>query len=313
MVKLLMKKILILALLGLLFGGLAGCSGVDKKADTRSDVSNSESTLPDELVNIDRLLAQEKPKKAYKQVKKWIKENPDSSYMDQALFRKGQALFDRELYYQSFLAFDELLDKYPAGVLFEKALNMQVDIACKFLAGAKRKVWGFISTSARTEAIAILEKVAQRWYGSELAATALMLQGDYYFEKTRFLEAQHTYQMIIDNYRSSKHYEPAMLGSARATHGQYLGSSYDTSCLDEALIRYRHYRLQYPEKAVAKSVDQEIELIRKQQIQKQFDIADFYQRTGKSEAAKKTWAFIYQNWSDSDQAIEARKLHNTFQ
>ncbi|MCK5271192.1 MAG: hypothetical protein KAJ52_01400, partial [Sedimentisphaerales bacterium] len=119
----------------------------------------------------------------HKTIKKWIKKNQKSPNMDKALFLRGQALFERKLYYQAFESFEKLLDEHAASELFEAAMYKETEIACLFLIGKKRKVFGFIPSSARTEGITILEQTAQRWPGSELAAKALMIKADYHNDK----------------------------------------------------------------------------------------------------------------------------------
>jgi outer membrane assembly lipoprotein YfiO len=201
-----------------------------------------------------------------------------------------------------------MLDMYGSSDLFVPALGGQMDIACRFLNGAKRIVWGFIPAGATTEGITILEKIEQRWPGSELAAAALMRKGAYYFDCRKFLESQHAYQTVVENYQKNSCYERAMLYSARATHAQYIGSSYDTNCLAEALIRYEQYCQSFPEEAEKYKIRQQMELIKTQQAGKEFAIADFYWRTGKKQAAREYWAGICRQYPETDWAVQARKL-----
>jgi len=197
---------------------------------------------------------------------------------------------------------------YSSSDLFVPALHGQMDIACRFLQGAKRIVWGFIPAGAKTEGITILEKIDQRWPGSDLAAAALMRKAAYYFDCRQFLEAQHAYQTVVDNYQKNACYERAMLYNGRATHAQYIGPRYDTNCLSEALIRYEQYCQNFPEQAENYKIKQTMQLIRIQQAGKDFSIADFYWRTGKKQAAREYWADICQKYPETDWAVKARKL-----
>lgn len=260
------------------------------------------SDLPKGLVAVQKLLDAGSPKKAYKQVKKWIKANEDSEVMDHALFLKGEAQFDRKLYYQSFEAYEEMLDGWGASSLFEAALQQQMEIARRFLAGEKRKVWGFIPASARTEGLEILDRVVERWPGSELAARALMMQADYYYGRGRFLEAQATYQIVVENYTKSEYYEKAMLRNAESTHAQYRGPLYDSGCLMDARLRYEQYRARYPQRAVDIGIQQRIARIRWQEAEKHYEIADFYRRTHQDEASRYYADYIQANWSETEWA-----------
>ncbi|MCK4628521.1 MAG: hypothetical protein KAT56_05925 [Sedimentisphaerales bacterium] len=249
-----------------------------------------------------------------KSIKKWIKNNKKSPNMDKALFLQGQAFFDRKLYYQAFESFEKLLDEHAASELFEAALYKETEIACLFLMGKKRKVFGFIPSSARTEGVTILEQAAQRWPGSELAAKALMIKADYHNDKRRLLEALYDYQAVIDECKNSRRssqgiaalYEQAMLRCAEVTHNLFLGPEYDGTCLADALIRYQQYQLNFPKKARQANVNSQMKLISDQQAQKELEIANYYQRTHKNASAKLYWKMIRQQWSGTEWAQEAQ-------
>jgi outer membrane protein assembly factor BamD (BamD/ComL family) len=262
------------------------------------------SDLPKGLVAVQKLLDEGSAKKAYKQVKKWIKANEDSEVLDQALFLKAQAQFDRKLYYQSFVVYEEMLDGWGASSLFEAALHQQMEIARRFLAGEKRKVWGFIPASARTEGLEILDRVVERWPGSELAAQALMMQADYYYDRGRFIEAQMTYQIVVENYTKSGYYEKALLRNAESTHAQYRGPLYDSGCLTEARLRYEQYRSRYPQRGQELGIAQRIQRIRWQEAEKHSEIADFYQRTKQQRASEYYQDYIQDHWRDTEWAKE---------
>jgi len=260
------------------------------------------SDLPQGLAEVQKLLDEGRAKKAYKQVKKWIKAHEDSEVMDQALFLQAQAQFDRKLYYQSFEVYEEMLDGWGASSLFEAALYQQMEIARRFLAGAKRKVWGFIPASARTEGLEILDRVVERWPGSELAAQALMMQADYYYGRGRFIEAQATYQIVVENYTKSEYYEKSLLRNAESTHAQYRGPLYDSGCLTEARLRYEQYRARYPQRARELGIEQRIARIRWQEAEKHYKIADFYRRTHRDEASRYYADYVRAHWPGTEWA-----------
>ena len=318
--KSVMKHFVIILILISISGLAIGCGGFrsgSKSALRRgsseqwSDLLDGE--LPQKLQEIREHIVKGKNRKAYKQAKKWIKKNPDSPFMDRGLFLQGRAQFERKLYYQSFVILEDLLDQHAGSELFEPALRQEMEIARLFLGGAKRKVWGFIPSSARTEAVAILESIEDRWPGSELAATALMMKADYYFNKGDYLEAQYAYQVIIDNYKNRSVYEPALLRCAKATHGQYLGGPYDTHCLVDAMIRYKQYELSFPAGARQANIDREIETIREQQTNKEFEIADFYRRTNKLQAARYYWSSISSRWPNTIWSRQAQQQLKEYQ
>ncbi len=304
-----MKKFVFLFIFGIgLFLAAASVCFSETLVLNEQDQWQSINDLPEDLAVIQEYLDRGKAKKANKTAKKWIKNNPDSPYMDQALFLKAQAQFDRKLYYQSFLDLEDLLNEYGTSKLFVPALEKEVEIAKLFLAGKKRKVWGFIPASARTEAIEILDIVAEHWPGSELAATALMIQADYYFQKDRFTEAQQTYQVVVDQYSKSQYYQTALRLNAESSHAIYQGYYYDGSSLEDARFRYLQYQARFPEDAARIGVDQRLTRIHWQQAQKEYKIADFYRRTKKYNSAKYYCQSIMKRWPDTEWAQKAREM-----
>lgn len=265
--------------------------------------------LPDMLAQAQEQLNNECPSKACKLASKWIKANDDAEeFMDDALAIKAEALFCKNRYYKAMVVYEELLDDYPASRHFEHAINKHVDIAKMFLGGKKRLIWGFIAVGAKAEAIAILEKVADRWPGSELAATAIVMQGDYYYEKSRYVEAQETYRLIAEHYRNSSHYAHGLLRCAESTHAQYGGKCYDASALEDARIRYLNFASLFPGKAHELGVSHRLELIELERVEKEFEIADFYRRTHKIDPARYYWQSICERWPDSPLASRSKML-----
>ena len=281
----------------LLVFGFVGCaskSPVFDKGQSSADASEPLNVVREKL-------DQAQPKKALKLVDKWIEKNSDSVWMDRALFLKGQALFDRDLYYQAFEVYEKLLDEYGSSGFFEPALEQQMTIAKAFLAGKKRKVWKIIPASARTEGMEILDRISLRWPGSDLAAEALMLQGDYYYDKERFIEAQQTYQLLVEHYERSSFFERALLRNAESTQAQYLGPLYESGCLTDSKIRYEQYRARFPQKVRQIDIDGRIEKIDQLQAQKYLSIADYYARTSRNDAAQHYRNYVSNRWPDLKQ------------
>ncbi|KPK76143.1 MAG: hypothetical protein AMJ79_08045 [Phycisphaerae bacterium SM23_30] len=299
--------IFIIAVLGVFFTGCGGDSTIiGQRYEAQLPVRIDD--LPAALAAVQEKLDQDQPKEAVNLAKKWIEENEGSEFMDRALYLKGRALFERKSYDKSFEAYEELLNGYSTSSLFDAALRQEMEIARRYLTGTKRKLWDFIPLGAHSEAVEILDGIVEHWPLSELSAQALMMQADYYFEKNRFLEAQGTYQLIVDHYRKSSYYEAALLGGAEASHAQYQGPFYDSACLMEARFLYEQYRVLFPEKAAQLGIAQRIEQIDEQEAEKCYTIADFYRRTDKQGAARYYLDYLTQRWPDSIWARQAEKL-----
>ena len=292
--------------------GLAVCAGCQPTEMMRLEGLSSDTDLPDELREAKDRLALSKPVEAGKILQTWIKANPDSPVTDQALYLKGQALFDQKRYHAAAEAYEKLADEHGSSNRFSDALQRQVEIARMFLSGTRRKV-GPISFSGTSDAMEILDRVALHWPGSELAVEALILQAGYFYSKGDFLEAQQTYQMVVENYQSSRYYEQALLGYAEATYFQYDGPRYDSQSLQEAEVRYRQFRAEFPESIHDDEIVDRLRRLRDLQAEKEFEIASFYHRTGKHPAAQYYWQTITETWPTSDWARQSEAMLQKFQ
>lgn len=270
-------------------------------------------SLPEVLAEAHDMIETGQSSKARRVLKKWIKGNEESEFLDHGLYLKAMACFQQEKYYQAAEACDELCRTQGTSRFFEPSLYMQVEIARLYMAGEKRKMLGFIRVSGGGDAVAILDNVIEGWPGSELAAQALTMQGDYYFGEERFVEAQDTYQMVVDYYPNSGYYYHGLLWTAEATHKQYRGAYYDSRCLTDAAIRYSRFAAEFPEQAAELDIAGRIRQVRTQQAEKEFTIADFYRRTDKSEAAFYYWREITERFGDTEFAAQARELIEQYQ
>jgi len=277
-------------------GLMTGCAG-NRKPDYEI---LTDATMPEKLQEVQRDMARSKPKSALRGLKKWIKRNEDHAAMDEALFLKGQAYHDNRCYYKSLTAYEKLLKDYPGSNHFKASLEKQVVLAKLFLKGAKRPaLWGLLRFTAKGEALDILEKVTQRWPGSTLAGEALLLRANCYFAEEEYPEAQQTYQLLVEHYQDSPHYEMAMRRSAEATYAQYSGPDYDNTNLYEADIRFRQFQQNFPVAAQQANVDAILQNIEGQKIEKDYRIADFYHRTNQREAAEIYFRRIVEKWPES--------------
>lgn len=311
-------------LLPILLLGIAGCGKSGFKSQLVTGLKDPQPTfhtdLPEELSLAYHNIAHDETGWALRQIDHWIKTTRQTKdkneiakeqfqrFLDHALYFKGMAFFERKQYYKSWETYEELVKKHSASPLFAYALYQQVKIARQFLEGTKRIVWGFLPIPAYTDGQEILEKVAERWPGSDLAGNALMILGDYHAFREKYLEAQLDYQLLVDNYKNTPFYEPALRKSALTTHAQYQEPYYDTNCLSEALLRFQQYQLSFPDKANELDISRRITLIRNQMALKEFEIADFYYRTHKISAARYYWTRIMKEnqgtgWADQAAAM----------
>lgn len=254
--------------------------------------------LPLELVIYQTLIDNGKFRKPLRKLTRWIKDRPDHPARDEALFLKARAEMALNLDYNAGKTYKTLVKDHSASRHFTQALKNQVVIAERFLNGQKRTLFLFIRVTAKGDAIEMLDNVVQAWPGSPLAAQALMLQADFFYDEERYVEAQTTYQVVVDNYRTQPQFSRALLQNAHATFEQYNGPRYDGTPLTAAKIRYQQARQQLPDYSSKADIDLQLDVIEILMAEKESTIADYYQRVDLDHPAQVYQDYIATRWPE---------------
>ena len=277
---------------------VAGCS----KPKFTMDYSEE---MPEKLKEIQQLYQDGNTKKVCKESAKWIKENPGSNHLEIALKVYADALYDREKYYVAYLKYEELLNQFGATKYFVHVIDREIEIGKLFLAGQKRTFWKIFRVTARLEGLKILDDIDSRWPGSKAAAKAVMLRADHFFYNKKYFEAEQEYHRVVNSYNRSCHYPRALFQLAESKKAQYQGCVYDGVCLDEAAVHYQQYQLRFPESAKEKKVAETLEWIKLEKVKKEYEIADFYYRTGKQKQAIIYWEHVFEMAPETEYGQDA--------
>ena len=279
-------------------------------AGCNKPVSNAvySDMIPDELKKIQTLYIQGHTKKVCKFSEQWIEDNPGSPHLEFALKLYADALYDREKYYEAYLKYEELLNQFGATSYFADTIKREIQIGKLFLAGQKRTLWKIFRVSARLEGLKILDDIESRWPGSKEAAKSIMLRADHYYQRHLYFEAEQEYFRILTSYKNSCHYPRALFCLAASKKNQYQGYYYDAVCLEEAEEYYKKYKLSYPERAAKLKVAQTLDWIRLEMVKKEYEIADFYYRTGKDKQAIIYWQSVFENAPETEYGQKAAEL-----
>jgi len=240
-----------------------------------------QGTPAGELALIRRYLRQRQPGKALKAAKALLKRYPDDPQREEALLLAGQAELQRGRYYQAFEWFDRLLDEFPAGRFFNRAIDREYQIAEAFLSGKKRILLGFLPLPAREEGLSILERIVEHAPGSPAAEKALLRIADDHYQHREYAEAVSTYETFLASFGDSPNAAVAMLRAAQATYASFRGVAYDITPLIDAQQRYRALSERFPVTAESAGVRQTLLEIRETRAKKLFQTGSFYGRIGR--------------------------------
>jgi len=246
------------------------------------------------------MLARGKARNASKQLKKWLEMYPDSPRYPEGLFYRADADFQRGNYYKAYERYEELLDLYAGSNLVERALRREMAVAAKFLAGTRRKVLGMRMLPATEEGLDILDNIAvHRAAGTSLAAEALKMRADYFYQQGEFIDAEREYARLAREFASGPETPLAMLRSAQSAMASFAGVTFDDAPLIEAEIRFQEVLRRFPKLGEQERVPQILEQIRDTRAEKEYRIAQWYDRTNRYRAAGFYYQSVARYWPDT--------------
>lgn len=253
-------------------------------------------------------LARGEYKTACKITKDWIEQyGKDAPRYPEALYLKGTAYLQRGLYRQAHKAYQELLNDFPGSEHAEPALSREFQVAEQYMAGKRKRIWGgLLWFRDREGGIEIMDDLIANYADTPLAEMAQMAKAEYYFARGELDLAESEYAAFARDFPRSRWRARALLLSARCAQGRFPGIKFDEAPLVEAEERYRQYRAEYPGAAERDGVDTAMEQIAATRADKTLDIAKFYQKTEKFQAAKFYYREIIIRWPKTPAALEAR-------
>lgn len=244
-----------------------------------------------------RLLSQNEGRAAEKLIKEYRKDNPqEADDWAELMLLYGDCRLARGDYYRAHQRYGRVLDKFVGTDEYAQAILREMTVAEALLAGNKRRIWGIFRVSAVDEGLEILTDVEQLGMGYRVAEVALHKKAQYYYRTGQFDLAQISYARLASQYPQGKYKCRAMFRSAQSALASFPGVRFDATPLIDARERF----LQYEQSCAGDSYRKDIELLVNQidgkQAEKQFDVARFYRRVGKTNAAIFYYKYVADTW-----------------
>jgi outer membrane protein assembly factor BamD (BamD/ComL family) len=292
-------------------------------ADTPSEQNNSEQKDSSNEINkkfqsaileAKKLVDNSKTRAARKAFKKIKEDFPDIADKDFDLFAKAEIFFCKGKYAKAAKYYEKLLKKYPDTQFAQTTINRQFTIAKAFLKGRKKTVFFIFKMKAYSEGVNIMEKITDRASDNSIALDAAKKVAKYYENKNKFNKAYLKWSEILSRWPTGQIAKDALLALARCKHAVYNKNPkhkrplYDASSLTTAKSYYEKFQLLYPKDANDLNLDEKIKQINEQIAEKQLTIGQYYQRTGKKQAANLYFDMVVQDWPDTEAAKKAKEL-----
>jgi len=217
---------------------------------------------------------------------------PLSDYAPAAQYLVARCREERGQDEKAFKEYQSMFTKYPNSDKLQDALQRQYQIALRFLAGQRFKLWGYIPFFPNMEKTAgLFDKIVQSGPYSEIAPQAQLRVGAAYEKQKNYPEAVAAYERAADRY----HDQPviaadALYRAAMAYTKQAATAEYDQGTAGQAIATFNDLITLFPEDQRLPEARRIIATLKDEQARGNFKIAEFY-------AKQKKWngALVYYN------------------
>jgi outer membrane protein assembly factor BamD (BamD/ComL family) len=205
----------------------------------------------------------------------------------QARFRQAQLLEQQGKIEESFDAYDKFLERFPGSNLYNTALTRQAAMAQSAADGdVKSSFLGIKTRLSLEKTVTMLEKVRDHAPRSRTASKAQFTIGELYQAKHEGKKAIDAFQKLVKEQPDSPEAPEALFRVGKILMQEAEHGNQNQANIDLAREAFNDYLIQYPGHARNAEAHRLISGLGNRDLQKSFDIAEFYLKTGKTESAK---------------------------
>ena len=204
-----------------------------------------------------------------------------------ARYRQAQLLEQQGDIVKSFEAYDQFLSRFQGSGLYTTAFNRQVAMAQSAADGdVKSSMLGLKTKLSLDKTVEMLGKVRDNAPKSPAAAKAQFTIGRLYEGKKKSKEAIAAYRQLVRDQPGSPEAPEALFRVGLILTAEADRGNQNQANLDLAKEAFNDYLIQYPGHSRNGEARQFISNVGGRDLQRSYDIAEFYQKTGKTESAK---------------------------
>jgi outer membrane protein assembly factor BamD len=271
---------------------LTGCSNKLEDALPLAERNNHADPKTDSLYA--KALAADqagKSEKAIKLYRTMANTYPGSPKASTARFRQATLLEHEGELLDAFDAYQQVIHRYQSTALYPEARDKQAIVAHKASEGLiKNSFFGIKSRLESKTIVEMLEKVRDNAPQSASAPKAQFTIGEVLENRKKLLPAIAAYQKVVDDYPKSSLAPDSYYRIGHILLTSAAGGNQNQANLDRALHTFEDLRQSYPGTKRAADAALKITEIKSRDIQRSFDIAEFYFKKRQNSSA----AFYYQ-------------------
>jgi len=234
---------------------------------------------------------------------------PLSDYAPDAQYLLGRCYEARERFEKAFKEYQKLIEKHPKYDKYEEVLLRQFEIANRFLAGRRFRLWGLFPLYRSMEkTVEMYVNVIGNGPYSRIAPLAQLNIGVAREKQKDYVLAVDAYSKAADLYHDKPLYAAeALYREAMAWYKQAKTSEYDQSAASQAIGRFTDFSILYPSDPRVEEVRRLILQLKEEQAKGALRIARFYEKRRKILAARIYYNEVIAKAPDSEFAKTARE------
>jgi outer membrane protein assembly factor BamD len=216
-------------------------------------------------------------------VKVW----PLSDYAPRAQYLVGRCLEAKGRDEMAFDAYQKIIEQYPKSAEYEDVLWRQYRIADRFLHGEWPKLWGYIPYPPSMDLPAnMFGEIVTNGPYSDVAPHAQLRIGAAREQQADYPAAVKAYETAADRYQNQPVIAADALYRQGISYGKEAGTAgYDQGTADQAIATFTDFIAFYPEDRRVPYAQRFITALKAQQVQGNFQIAEFYEKSRKWDGA----------------------------
>lgn len=283
---------------------LASCGNdaeVAPLAGTTQASAGEGERLYQEGQSLERAGRSDKAAKVYEKV---ATKHPLAPSAGKARFRQAELLEGQGKIEEAFKAYDKFLDRHQSSGLYLQALAKQASMAQRAAEGdIKSSFLGIKSKLSLEKTVEMLGKVRAHAPRSRAASKAQYTIGELYRSKEKSKEAITAFRQLVKDQPDSPEAPEALFRVGIIYIEEADRGNQNQGNLDLAREAFNDYLIQYPGHSRNAEARRMIANLSGRDLERSYEIARFYEKTGKTEAAK-----VY--YRDIIKRTGSGKLHN---
>ena len=225
---------------------------------------------------------------ALKAARRVVQQWPLSDYAPQAQYLVGRSYEARHQDESAFKAYQKLIESYPQAVNFDEVLNRQKEIADRFLAGQRFRLWGYIPLFPSMEkTVGLYESIVKNGPYSNVAPEAQLKIGEARWKQGNFPEAVKAFERAADRYNDRPSVAAdAIFRKGLAFERQAARAEYDQSTAAQAIATFTDLITLFPDDPRVSEAQKIISRLQTEQARGNFETAQYYEKIAKWDAAR---------------------------